>query len=128
MLSSFDEPTDCCECLEVFSLTGHQWVSLEVRYHRGQQAGQVAHLVLEGLVAPIWSESTAPEVGANDRQYLSPVSILADRETGPHFPSHTQLPAWRERDCEATLAIDVSRYIRRDVHQSCRRVGCIDTV
>jgi len=87
-----------------------------------------AHLVFESPVAPIRSEATAPEVSANGRQHLRSISILADREAWPHLPSRSQLPAWGKRDSEATLAINVSRYVRRDVHQSCRRVGCIDTV
>src|SRR5438552_3136816 len=126
MSSSSKHLADDCECLEVSSFAGHQRISLEMRDDLRQQTGQVSHLVLECLVAPVWPEPATPKVLANGYQNFGAVSVLTHRETGSHLPSHPQLVARREGDGETAFSIDVSRYIRRDVHQSCRRVGCID--
>ena len=109
---------DVRERLEVFPLAREQWVRLKVRYHCGIEEWKASHLPLHRLVAAIGPECAAPEVLLDLQQHLDAVAVLADRETRTDLPADPKCGSWRDRYREATLTVDVSGDIRREIDRA----------
>ena len=109
---------DVRERLEVLPFAGEQWVRLKVRNHCGIQEWQASYLPLHRLVAAIRPECAAPEVPLDLQQHLDAIAVLADRETRTDLPADPKFGSWRDRYREATLTVDVSRDIRREIDRA----------
>ena len=109
---------DVRERFEVFPFAREQRVRLKVRNHRGIEEWKASHLPLHRLVAAIRPECATPEVPLDLQQHLDAVAVLADRDTWTDLPSDPKFGSWGDRYRKATLTVDVSGDIRREIDRA----------
>ena len=108
------QAADGGEPFEVKSLPRHEWIPLEVGNHVTDEVVEATRFPLERLVTPVGSDASASEVGMYDVKHLGAISILADREAWPHFPSHEQRRPWGDGNCEAPFSVGITGDVRRE--------------
>src|SRR5580692_7924415 len=94
-----------------------------MRNDSANKMGNGAHFKLDGLIAPIGPQRTAPEVVEHELEHLLAVIVLAYREAGSHVPPGAHRCAPAEGHIEATLTVYVTRDVRRKIHGPHRRIG-----
>ena len=115
--------TDSGESLEVASLAREEPVTLEVRDDPLDDVVEPARLPLDRLVAPIGSDAPASEVRGDCVNDLGSISVLTDREAGPHLPSDRERRPRRDGNGEAPFSVDVSGDICREELATVARAG-----
>jgi hypothetical protein len=75
---------------------------------------RTSHFTVRSLrVGP---QGPAREVLLNRQPHFVAVAVLADRHARPDLPADSESRAWRDRDREASLTVDVSGDVRRKIH------------
>ena len=105
------------EEFEVVPLPRSQWVPPEVRDDASHEAGEASNLPLQRLVASIRPNGPAPKVPLHIDQDFAAIAVLADRNAGPHLKSHDKREPGCDRDREASLTVNISRDVRREIHE-----------
>ena len=104
-------------------LPDKQRIPLEVGKNALEEIFESPRFPLERLVAAIRADTHAREVRLNELQDLGSISVLADREARPHFPSHEQLRSRRDGNGEASLSVDVAGDVCREELATAPRAG-----
>jgi hypothetical protein len=117
VLSSSHSFAYLCEQLEVPMLAGPQRIRSEVRNDLGQKQGETSYLPLQRSIASVGPNGATPEVPLNLQQHLAAIAILAHRDARPDLPAHKQRGTCGDRNREASLTVDVSRDVRREINQ-----------
>jgi hypothetical protein len=117
VFSSSHSLADVCEELEVPMLSGPQRIPAKVRNDPRLKQGQTSHLPLQCSIASVGPNGPAPEVPLEFQQHLAAIAILAHRDAGSDFPSDMKRRTRRDRDRKASLTVDISRDVRREINQ-----------
>src|SRR6266508_2356020 len=121
MLSSGHAFADVREEFEVHLFPGSQRISTEVRNDPIDEKRKAPNLPLQCPIASVGSQGPASEVPLDLQQNLIAVSVLADRNARSHLPPDQQRWSRCDRHSKASLTVDVSRDVRRQIHESFTR-------
>ena len=123
MGSDRHQPADGGEALEVVALAGEERVPLEVREDALEEVLEPPRLPLDGAVAPVRPDASAPEVRLDRKEHLGPIPVLTDREARPHLPTRQERRPWRDRDREAAFPVDIAGDVDREELATVQRAG-----
>src|SRR5438270_10219764 len=98
-----------------------QWIAPKVRDNAVDEEREASHLPLQRPIAAVGPERAAVEVPLDVQQHLAAIAVLADRQTRAHLPPDQQGWPGRDRDREASLTVDKSRDVRRQIHSALQR-------
>jgi len=123
MLAVGHEPARERESLEIESFRGKQRITDEVRDDPLDELVEGACLPLQRRIAAVRPDASAPEVGLQRMEHLSPIAVLADGEAGSDLPSHRERRPRSDRDREATFSIGVAGDVGREELATDQRAG-----
>src|SRR5438270_1883212 len=114
MRTAGHQPADGCEPFEVVPLARQERKTLEVRNDTVEDVLEPPRLPLEGLVASVGPDASAPEIRLDRMKHLGPISVLTDREARPHLPPQEQRGSRSNGNGEAAFSVDVPGDVDRE--------------
>ena len=108
VLLAVNQHADSREVIHIVHLTREKRVVVEVWENDPHKILNLAHLILECAIRPVWSDEPTSPKFLDSKQQLSAVCVLADRETRPDFPPEPMTSARLERNTEAPFAVHES--------------------
>jgi hypothetical protein len=123
MSSAPNVVTNDGEAFEIVTLSRLKRIADEVWDDAPEEILEPSGFPLHRSIAAIGTNASASEVRGDRVNDFGPVSVLADREAWPHFPSRGELRSRRDGNCEATFSVDVAGDVGREELATVARAG-----